>query len=1186
MALSTNQVAGLASGFDWRSMVDQLIALEYRRVTLVENKKSDYSSKLEVLQGINTKLLSFRTKAETLASSDAFYVFTSSLTTDSSTYSASDFLSVTTSSDAGPGSHTVEMETTSRLAQARKMSSKSFSDYDTALNTLDSSFVGGEFVINGRAVSVEADDDLTDIRDKINNLNTGSNATNVTASILTVSTTDYRLVLTSENTGEDAFSILDASADTVNILQGSSTGLGFSDATTPAIKNTTSDGAESDRFSSSEVAVGSLLGISSAQTGTNLTVGTTSTLDIDLATESLTTIAANIDALSGVSASVESITEDGVTQYYIDISGTTTFGDDNNVLQTLGILKGNQSSVAEVHLSDTANTAVSTGLAVTGSITFDDITGYTPSTSDTITISGTKHDGTTVTATDFDIYSGSYKDFDALLDEIETQFGLTADSAVLVDGKIQVTDSTAGDSQLSIALVANNEGGGTLDLGTLTASTQGYEMQIQAGQDARVKIDGTTVTSESNSIDDIIEGVTLNLLTMESGKKVDITVDRDLNTIKSTVQSLLDSYNDILADLNDQFAYDEESETAGILQGDATLRSIKSNLQSIVVSTITGLPTTLNALSLIGIGTTVDLENPRNDGKLTIDNDDFMDALEDNFNGVRRIFVAEGTTTDGDVEYVSHTRDTVAGDYDVNITQAATQATVLGNEALDDTLAANETLTITDTVTGAAAEISLDSGDTLTEIVNSINSELSAEYTESHVSDTANVDLSGGDPITNVATWSEIDTTGGSNDIVDGDTITVTGTRRNGTSVSDSYTIDDADVDTIQGFLSFIETLYENEASAYIDTSGKLVLLDNTAGDSALSISVTENNEGGGSLDFGTLSTSAGVDGRDALDITASASGNYLQIAHNQYGSASGFTISQNVRGTEYNEIVTTATANTTSASDGKAYIVGSTQWDEIDGFTADTADTLTIWGTDTDGTSINAAKTPNYSLYSGGYNDIDDLLSSIESTFGNVDARIEQGKIVVEDLDGGDGSLDVYLEYNGSGGLTLGDGSDNLEVAKSRDQDLGLVNGAHGGLNVEGTINNESATGTGQVLTGDAPGTGETTSVEDLSIRYTGTGTGDQGDVEITMGVSELFDRILYDITNVADGYLDYRLESIADRVTDLDENIKEMVARLDRKTETLINRFVIMELTLAQIQNQTDWLAGQIKASYSAWD
>ncbi|MDY7038181.1 MAG: flagellar filament capping protein FliD, partial [Thermodesulfobacteriota bacterium] len=586
--MSTNLISGLASGFDWRGMIDQLMAIEHQRIDLVEDRKADYESKITILQSLNTKLLSFRTKAAELAISDSFNLFKSSLTTNSSTYSASDFLTVTTNSDASPGAHTIDMDINSTIAMARKISSRSFSSYDEALN------LTGEFIINSKAVNIESGDDLFDIQDKINTLNTGTNATGVTASVLTVSSTNYRLILTSDNTGKDSLSILDASADSTDILQNSSSkpGLGFFDGTTPIINNPTSDGAESNRFSSSEVAVGSLLGLTGAQTGTNITVGSSSTLDINLATDSLTTIASNINALSGVSASVESVTEEGTTSYYIDISGTTSFVDQNNVLQTLGILKGGQSDVAKVLVGEVANTEKSSGNPIDGSTTFDDITDYTSDTGDTITISGVKHDGTTVSATTFNIYDGGYKDIDALLDEIESQFGLTAGGAVMdANGKIQITDSSAGDSQLSISLVANNEGwtsGGTLDFGDITASVEGYVMELQAGQDANIIIDGTTITSSSNLIDDVITGVTLNLLTVEnpsSGTKtVNLTVSRDLNSVKSSIQDLLDGYNDVITDINAQFTYDEESESAGLLQGDSTLSSIKTSLQNILVN--------------------------------------------------------------------------------------------------------------------------------------------------------------------------------------------------------------------------------------------------------------------------------------------------------------------------------------------------------------------------------------------------------------------------------------------------------------------------------------------------------------------------------------------------------------------------------------------------------------------------
>jgi flagellar hook-associated protein 2 len=182
-----------------------------------------------------------------------------------------------------------------------------------------------------------------------------------------------------------------------------------------------------------------------------------------------------------------------------------------------------------------------------------------------------------------------------------------------------------------------------------------------------------------------------------------------------------------------------------------------------------------------------------------------------------------------------------------------------------------------------------------------------------------------------------------------------------------------------------------------------------------------------------------------------------------------------------------------------------------------------------------------------------------------------------------------VTASKNGSDQLVLtsDDYGSTPTFSKSTSDDdlLGLGATVTAGVDVAGTINDEAATGSGQTLTGDAPGTGETVSVEGLVIKYTGTGTGDQGAVKITMGVAELFDRVLYDITNIADGYLDFRIDSMGDRITDLGDRIDEMEARLDLKMEGMISRFVAMETALSAMQSQSQWLTGQINASYSGW-
>ena len=85
MAISTNLISGLSSGFDWRSMIDQLIAIEHKSVDLMAETQADFEAKYSQWQSVNTQLLSLKTSAESLKDPDDWYVYTSSMTTDSAT---------------------------------------------------------------------------------------------------------------------------------------------------------------------------------------------------------------------------------------------------------------------------------------------------------------------------------------------------------------------------------------------------------------------------------------------------------------------------------------------------------------------------------------------------------------------------------------------------------------------------------------------------------------------------------------------------------------------------------------------------------------------------------------------------------------------------------------------------------------------------------------------------------------------------------------------------------------------------------------------------------------------------------------------------------------------------------------------------------------------------------------------
>jgi len=99
---STNLVSGLASGFDWRTIVDQLIAIEHKKVEFIEDEQKAYEEKLGIFQTFNSELLTLKTQAESLSSIDAFNIFQANLSTNSSLYDATDLLGVSVGSTATP----------------------------------------------------------------------------------------------------------------------------------------------------------------------------------------------------------------------------------------------------------------------------------------------------------------------------------------------------------------------------------------------------------------------------------------------------------------------------------------------------------------------------------------------------------------------------------------------------------------------------------------------------------------------------------------------------------------------------------------------------------------------------------------------------------------------------------------------------------------------------------------------------------------------------------------------------------------------------------------------------------------------------------------------------------------------------------------------------------------------------
>lgn len=200
---SSYSISGLASGLDWTKMISQLVAVQRNPITLLENRQDELSEKKDAWAEVNTKLTALKTAVSALSAEDDFDVYTASATVSGETSSeVEDLLSYAAGTDASKGSYNIVIN---QLATADKIASNAFSSSSDDLN------ITGTLTINDQSITVEATDSLSDIQDKINDLNSGTDATGVTASIIKVTGNSgedvYRLTLTADETGEDGLTV-------------------------------------------------------------------------------------------------------------------------------------------------------------------------------------------------------------------------------------------------------------------------------------------------------------------------------------------------------------------------------------------------------------------------------------------------------------------------------------------------------------------------------------------------------------------------------------------------------------------------------------------------------------------------------------------------------------------------------------------------------------------------------------------------------------------------------------------------------------------------------------------------------------------------------------------------------------------------------------------------------------------
>jgi flagellar hook-associated protein 2 len=275
-----------------------------------------------------------------------------------------------------------------------------------------------------------------------------------------------------------------------------------------------------------------------------------------------------------------------------------------------------------------------------------------------------------------------------------------------------------------LMITANDTG--TANAITMTNALSGGQAltfeQTQAATDAQFAINGVSITKSSNTVSDVINGVTFTLRDVSTAP-VTLRAEKDTDAIVAALNEFVTAYNAANDFINGQFAYNSSTNKAGVLAGDGTMRRVQSMLQNPLIQSVNNQYTRLTVAGQAG------LEFNR-DGSLTLDETKFRKAFNDNFTAVAALFLGNGTAagsataSDSRVNYGGKTSATQAGTYSIQIDALARQASASGNQSITG-LSANETLTISNG--SGAAIVSLLQNDSLSTVLSKINSALIAQ---------------------------------------------------------------------------------------------------------------------------------------------------------------------------------------------------------------------------------------------------------------------------------------------------------------------------------------------------------------------------------------------------------------------------------------------------------------------------
>jgi flagellar hook-associated protein 2 len=651
--MSTISLSGLSTGIDTNSLITQLMAVEGRTRDMYKQRVTNQQNKQDALNTLKTNLTALQSAVNDLSNADNLKAFNISTSDDAK-------VTADASNSAFEGNHTVAVN---QLATADRWVQK------TGLTNTEDAVGAGTFIYSydGKEAAITTTSTTT-LEEFVGLINNDADNPGVSASLLFYNNA-YHMVLNGQDAGSDyAISVNSSSTE---VWQAES------------LLTVNSDNADTSTLlskldSASTFTGGETIVIS----GTDHNGNSVSPVTVNLTNN--TKISHVLDSIEqAFDGNVKAALENGKIVVTDKFSGTSQFS------MSLAYNANGSSATLTLPTMAVSSEGAATAASLTGFAASDfarsqvaqdskiKVDGY-PTSGAVAEVQQIAH-ASAITSGTFTLSYGGYTtsaiNYNASISDIQTainalpsvQSGDITVSGDALNGTGNLTftfKNTLGD--VSSILIDSSNLSGSL---AVTEQTKGVDEWI---------------SRSSNTVDNVLSGVTFYLHDVTDSSGEQITLTRDTASVQQKLSSLVSAYNTVASFIKDNTAYNSQTKTAGVLMGDYTVTTVNNQLYTTLVDSAKGFLTDIDSFLMPGqIGLQFD-----KDGVLSLDTNAFNNAVSTDYMGVLALIGANktGSSDSNTIKfYQASSKYTSAGEYDVRVTISGGQIVSAQIKSIDDT---------------------------------------------------------------------------------------------------------------------------------------------------------------------------------------------------------------------------------------------------------------------------------------------------------------------------------------------------------------------------------------------------------------------------------------------------------------------------------------------------------------------